>query len=75
MTHTETHTGWLLLAPVYMADMESDAPVIIPRYCPECWLAINAWLGQVINVYLQLHDEGFMFYAVRELKEPNAIKV
>lgn len=70
MTWTVTHKGWFLLCPVYLADVDSDAIVPIPR---SRWL--NGWLELMFHIqagingviYLCGHEEacGFLFYAVK----------
>lgn len=53
---TFTHKGWFGICPVYLADLESDAPLIDPRH----WvLAPLMWASEVMYAVV-FHVRGFM---------------
>lgn len=78
-TWTCTHTGWMLLAPLLLAEIESDAPVPIPRFGLEWWFDVNLWLNDhIVNLVISLIDErsvGYLFWGVRELDKPVIVEI
>jgi len=70
-----THTGWLLLAPFYLAEVETGAPVPIPRWHLGWWCDLNMWIqDNVINLIAELLGGefccGYIFYGVKPMKKP-----
>lgn len=40
-----THCGWFFLCPIWIGDLDRDAPLIVPRrFIPGMWLDINVAL-------------------------------
>jgi hypothetical protein len=79
-TYQATHTGWFLLAPLYLADMETEAPVPIPRWSwLEAWTDANFWFSdhllQPIVGLINPDVVGYLFWNVRELAKPIKIEV
>ena len=74
-----THSGWLLLAPILLAEIDEDAPVTIPRWGLEWWFDANPWINDnVINAVIGMIEPdavGYLFWGVRELKEPRTIRL
>ena len=78
ITYEATHTGWLLLCPLWLAELDSYAPVPIQRHVPEWWFDFNFWLNDQIQWCVSLVNPdavGYMFYHVRELSKTKQIKV
>ena len=53
-----THSGWLGICPIYLADIESDEPHVEPRhwvFWPLFWLSV--YLFDFMNVVMGLMDE------------------
>lgn len=76
---TVTHTGWLLIAPVLLAELDDEAPVPIPRWHLSWWFELNVWLNDyVVNAVIGMIDPdavGYLFWGVRELKRPRVVRV
>jgi len=74
-----THSGWLLLAPILLADVADDAPVPIPRWRLEWWFELNLWVNDnIINAIIGMiapDAMGYLFWGVRELKQPRIVRV
>ena len=57
MTYTLTHRGWFGLCPVYFGDLNSEAPMVVPRHAlfeplmslSEILYDVAAYCCQVIN--------------------------
>lgn len=82
MNHNEwtaTHSGWLLLAPILLAEIHTDAPVPIPRWRLEWWFELNLWFNDyVINWIVGMIDPdavGYLFWGVRQLNRPRVLQV
>jgi hypothetical protein len=79
-TYQATHTGWLLLAPLYLAYVDTEAPVPIPRWgWLEWWTDANFWFNdyaiQPLVGLMWPEAVGYLFWSVRELAEPIEIEV
>lgn len=77
-TWTVTHTGWFLLCPLWLADIDTDAPVPIPRHVPDWWFDFNLWLNNGVQWLISLHDPdatGFLLNFVKRLPSPFEIPV
>ena len=73
-----THKAWFLLCPVWIADIEDEAPTPIPRLVPYCWYDFNLWLNNGLCwlvSFVRPDAVGYCYYAVEELKKPKAVKV
>ena len=46
-----THKGWFLFCPIWIADWDSEVPVVAPRYTlePLFWLADQFFLLYVVH--------------------------
>ena len=77
-TWIATHTAWFWLCPIYLAEIESDAPVPIPRYVPGWWFEFNLTLNDFVCWVCSFYDAdsvGYMFTGVKELDSPKTIEV
>lgn len=81
-THHEwvvTHTGWMLLSPVYIQFLDGGGCVPIARGVPHWWLDVNLWIQDwVVNLLLSIFAPeamGYSFHHVRELVEPFTIRI
>lgn len=76
---TATHSAWFLFCPIYLAELDSEAPVPLPRkWVPDWYFDLNFWLNDMLQHGIALispESVGFMFYRARELKAPKIIKV
>jgi hypothetical protein len=74
-----THSGWLLIAPILLAEVDDYAPVPIPRWGLERWFEANLWFNDyVINAVIGMiapDAVGYLFWGVRELKQPRIVRV
>lgn len=55
-----THAGWFGLCPVYIAGLESDAPLVEPRHwvcAPLFWLSL--WANSVVFWCCSVMDPTF----------------
>lgn len=78
ITYKVTCKAWLLFCPLYLADLNSDAPVPIPRHVPWWWFDFNFWLNDQLQWLVSLVNPdavGYMFYGVRDLKITKSIEV
>lgn len=82
MKHNEwiaTHSGWFLLAPILLAEMDTDAPVPIPRWGLGWWFELNLLFNDwVLNTIVWMIDPdavGYLFYGIRKLKRPRVVQV
>ena len=46
-TVTLTHKGWLGLCPVYFGDIDSEAPVVEPR-----WACVRWWSSPGVGLWI-----------------------
>lgn len=64
-----THKGWLGICPIYLADIDSDCPVIEPRHwiC-EPLLAFSTLVFQTIAMFVPEEDACFPVRITGELE-------
>ncbi len=68
-----THAGWFLFCPVYLADVDSDGPIVWER---SRWFALLFWAAGVIQsaaiwVLSRLdhdYEPQWMFWAVTPIE-------
>ena len=77
-TVTLTHKGWLLLCPVYFADLDSPAPVVEPRWACIRWLedVSLALFDAVVSVRMALDpyfEPSFPLLVTGRLATPKVI--
>ena len=74
-----THRGWILLAPILLANVEDEAPVPIPRWGLSWWYEANLWANDnLVNLIIGLINEqavGYLFWGVRKLEKPRIVRV
>jgi len=77
--YTATHSGWFHLCPILLADMDQEAVTPLPRWwVPDWWFDFNFWLNDQIQWaigFFKSEMVGYLFYAVKPLREPKVIKV
>jgi len=67
-----THKGWLLFCPIYLADVDTDCPYIIPRHWilnPLCWLAekVQSLVITLCCLFDEDYEPQFYFLITGEL--------
>lgn len=64
---------------MFLANLEDDAPVPIPRWGLWKWYELNMWINDnVVNWLISLIDDsavGYMFWGVRKMGQPRIIRV
>lgn len=72
-----THTGWFLFCPIFLADVESEGPIVWARWSMlEPLFAIAYCLQASAIAVLSLIDDeyepGWMFWHVQPIGDCNA---
>lgn len=70
-----THKAWFLLCPVLVGDVDSEAPLVVPRRgIPEWWLDLNGLAMQLLVGARTLvqpgYDGAFPIVFTGKLAEP-----
>jgi hypothetical protein len=68
-----THRGWLLFCPIYMADIDTGNPLVVPRHWvlnPVLWLAakIQEIAIGLCSMLLEDYEPVYWFMITGELE-------
>lgn len=72
-----THTGWILLSPVYLSGVEDAELFVMPRWGLDAWHDFNLWVvDQIVNRItgcFSVEAVGYYFWGVKKLTQPKVI--